>query len=295
MAIESVKQAVGAAIQRASEATGVDFGFLMRTAARESGYNPAAKASSSSAAGLYQFVEQTWLGALKRHGAKYGYGDYADLIQGSGEGRLSVTGGEARKAVMALRLDPRAASLMAGELASDNSAYLRGRVGRDPTAGELYAAHFLGPKGSGDLIEAHRSRPGAAAAGLFPDAAAANPSIFYRDGRPASVAEVYANLTGGRDAPIPASATPDAESAPAFLHHNIQARMARIEQERQLADMILGINPDGAGGFFGAGSGGGLGGLSASSSGGSRGLTGALLNSEMLTLLSQARQGGGKA
>jgi len=224
--------------------------------------------------------------------AKYGYGDYAGLLQGSGDGRLSVTGGEAKKAVMALRLDPRAASLMAGELASDNSAYLRGRVGRDPSAGELYAAHFLGPKGSGDLIEAHQSRPGASAAALFPDAAAANPSIFYRDGRPASVAEVYANLTGGRDTPVSSSATPEPESAQAFLHHNIQARMARIEQERQLADLILGINPDnGGGGFFGAGTSGGLGG----SSTGSRGLTGALLNTEMLTLLSQARQGGGKS
>ena len=40
MTVESVKQSVGAAIQRASEATGVDFGFLMRTAERESGYNP---------------------------------------------------------------------------------------------------------------------------------------------------------------------------------------------------------------------------------------------------------------
>jgi hypothetical protein len=204
-----------------------------------------------------------------------------------------VAGGEAKKAVMALRLDPRAASLMAGELASDNSAYLRGRVGRDPSAGELYAANFLGPTGSGDLIEAHRSRPGASAAALFPDAAAANPSIFYRDGRPASVAEVYANLTGGRDAAISSFATPEPESAQTFLHHNIQARMARIEQERQLADLILGINPDngGSGGFFGAGTGGGLGGSPA----GSRGLTGALLNTEMLTLLSQARQGGGKS
>lgn len=291
MAIESVKQAVGAAIQRASDATGADFGFLMRTAARESGYNPAAKASSSSAAGLFQFVEQTWLSALKRHGAKYGYGDYAGLIQSSGDGRLSVPGGEAKKAVMALRLDPRAASLMAGELASDNSAYLRGRVGRDPTSGELYAAHFLGPKGSGDLIEARQSRPGATAAALFPDAAAANPSIFYRDGRAASVAEVYANLTGGHDNQVPSAATPEPESTATFLHHNIQARLARIEQERQLADLILGINPDsGGGGFFGSGSSGGMNG----SSGSSRGLTGALFNSEMLTLLSQARQGGGK-
>ena len=44
MAVESVTQALGAVIQRASEATGVDFGFLMRTAARESGFNPSAHA-----------------------------------------------------------------------------------------------------------------------------------------------------------------------------------------------------------------------------------------------------------
>ncbi|HMO43532.1 MAG TPA: lytic transglycosylase domain-containing protein, partial [Phenylobacterium sp.] len=85
--------------------------------------------------------------------------------------------------------------LMAGELATDHAAYLRGRVGRQPTAGELYAAHFLGPQGSARLIEAVRSQPGPSAATLFPDAARANRPIFYKDGRAATVAEVYANLT----------------------------------------------------------------------------------------------------
>ena len=283
MAVESVTQALGAVIQRASEATGVDFGFLMRTAARESGFNASAHAQTSSAAGLFQFVEQTWLGALKRHGAKHGYGGYADLIQGSGEGKLSVPSSDARKAVMALRLDPKAASLMAGELASDNSAYLKGRTGREPTSGELYIAHFLGPKGSADLIEAAQSRPAAAAAALFPDAAAANPAIFYRDGRAASVGEVYANLTGGQSSGMAVNAPP-AETAQTFLHHNLQARIARIEQERQLSDMILGVDPgDNALGFGGTGK-----------SGGTRGLTGSLFSSEMLTLLSQARQGSGR-
>ena len=288
MTVESVKQAVGAAIQRASEATGADFGFLMRTAARESGYNPAARAGSSSAAGLFQFVEQTWLGALKRHGAKHGYAGYADLIHEAGDGRMSVRGGEAKKAVLALRLDPRAASLMAGELAGENSTYLKGRVGRDPTSGELYIAHFLGPRGSGDLIEAAHSRPGASAAALFPDAAAANPAIFYRDGRAASVGEVYANLAGGQAstpaaAPMTvATATPQAE--PTFVHSGVEARLARIEQERQLADMILGIDPgqDNTLGF------------SAARTSGSRGLTNSLFTSEMLALLSQARQGSGR-
>ena len=284
MTVESVKQAVGAALQRASEATGADFGFLMRTAARESGYNPTAHAPSSSAAGLFQFVEQTWLGALKRHGAKHGYANYADLIQDSGDGKLSVTGSEAKKAVLALRMDPRAAALMAGEMAGDNSAYLKGRVGREPTTGELYVAHFLGPKGSAELIEASHSRPGAAAASLFPDAASANPAIFYREGRAASVAEVYANLTGAQlSAQAPGGSAASSE-APVFLHRDVEARLARIEQERQLADMILG-NDSGSATAFGFG---------APRAPNSQGLTNSLFSSEILTLLSQARQGSGR-
>jgi hypothetical protein len=279
MAIESIKEAVGAAIERASQATGVDFGFLMRTARRESGYNPGAQAQSSSAAGLFQFVEQTWLGALKKHGAKHGYSAFADLIQTSGDGRLAVAGGDARKAVMALRMDPKASSLMAGELASDNAAYLRGRVGREPTSGELYAAHFLGPKGSADLIEARQSRPSAAAAALFPDAAAANPSIFYRDGRPASVAEIYANLTQGQ-----AGAVETAKAPASFLHYDTAARLARLEQEHQITDMLLGIGQDASGQGQGLGQGRGT----------AASLTGSLFSSEMLSLLSEARQAGKK-
>ncbi len=272
MAIESIKDAVGAAIERAAQATGVDFGYLMRTAGRESGYNPAAKAPSSSAAGLFQFVEQTWLGALKHHGAKHGYSAFADLIQNAKDGHFSVAGGDAHKAVMALRMDPKAASLMAGELASDNAAYLRGRVGREPTSGELYIAHFLGPKGSADLIEARQSRPGANAASLFPDAAAANPAIFYRDGRTASVAELYANLTQGQTG-APAAAAPIPVN---YVHFDTSARMAKLEQERQMTEMILGMNHDDPG------------------QNGTRGLTGSMFSSEMLSLLSEARHAGQK-
>src|SRR5271167_2282596 len=209
MNVDTIRGVVQAAIQRASDATGVDFGFLMGAAKRESGYNPTAKAQSSSAAGLFQFVDQTWLSTLKKHGAKYGYARYADLIQQGPDGRYRVDGADARRAVMDLRLDPHAASLMAGELASDHASYLRGRVGRDPTSGELYAAHFLGPQGSAKLIEAVRSNPRADAADLFPDAAAANRGIFYRGGRPASVLEVYANLTSS-----PSGAPPVAVPAP---------------------------------------------------------------------------------
>src|SRR3990167_6946960 len=132
MAIHGIRGVVEAAIQRASNATGVDFSFLMGTAARESGYNPKAKASTSSAAGLFQFVEQTWLSTLKQHGAKYGYARYAELIQKGSDGRYRVNGAEARKAVMDLRMDPHAASLMAGGLTPGHPPPLTGRTAPPP-------------------------------------------------------------------------------------------------------------------------------------------------------------------
>ncbi len=269
MPVESIREVVSLAIERASKATGVDFGFLLRTAKRESGYNAAAKAPSSSAAGLFQFVDQTWLGALKQHGAKYGYARYADLIQRGPGGRYEVRGAEARKTVMELRLDPQAASLMAGELTSDHASYLRGRVGREPTGGELYAAHFLGPKGSAQLIEAYQSKPRATAAGLFPDAAGANPSIFYRQGRALSIAEVYSNLTGGGGSVAPT--VKPAESNGPFVQYAMARRSERLEQERVLTDFLL-RGPKSPGD-------------------GAAGLTGSMFSSEMLRVLSEANQG----
>jgi len=241
MAIEGIRSVVEGAIQRAAKATGVDFGFLMKTAGRESGMNPQARSGASSAAGLFQFVEQTWLSTLKQHGSKYGYARYAELINKGADGRYHVDGAEARKAVMDLRLDPHASSLMAGELAADHAAYLKGRTGRAPTSGELYAAHFLGPQGSARLIEAVENTPGAVAAHMFPDAARANKSIFYRDGRPASVAQVYANLA--KAAGPSQAATPDPVQAPdddgGFIQYASARNGERERQQEALVALIL--------------------------------------------------------
>jgi len=239
MSIQSIRGVVEAAIQRASSATGVDFGYLMGAAKRESGYNPNAKAKTSSAAGLFQFVDQTWLSTLKQHGAKYGYARYADLIQQGPSGHYYVSGPEARSTVMDLRLDPHASALMAGELAADHAAYLRGRVGREPTAGELYVAHVLGPQGSAKLIDAVRISPTASAAALFPDAAASNRGIFYRAGRASTVSEVYANLTAGPGA-TPASIAPPANTPDqGFIQYASARRQERLEQEQNMVNLIL--------------------------------------------------------
>jgi hypothetical protein len=242
MSVQSIRGVVEAAIQRASSATGVDFGFLMGAARRESGYNPNAKAHTSSAAGLFQFVDQTWLSTLKQHGAKYGYARYADLIQKGPNGHLYVSGAEARATVMDLRMDPHAAALMAGELASDHAAYLRGRVGREPTAGELYVAHVLGPEGSAKLIGAVRQSPGANAAALFPQAAGSNRGIFYHGGRAATVSEVYANLTTGASgggAVAPAPSAPSQAPDQGFIQYASARRLERMQAEQEMVNLVL--------------------------------------------------------
>lgn len=277
MAVQSIRGIVEGAIQRASAATGVDFSFLMRTAKRESGGDPTAKAGTSSASGLFQFVDQTWLSTLKAHGAKYGYARYADLIQKGADGRFYVQDPEAKKAVMALKLDPHAASLMAGELTSDHAAYLRGRVGRSPTAGELYAAHFLGPQGSAKLIEAVQSNPGANAAALFPDAAGSNRSIFYRDGQPVTVAQLYGNLTRNSSGDVSAP-TPKPRDDQAFISY-AAARQDDRAREQSLVQLILRgrIEPGDSLGLDSSTLGGG----------GSR-VASSLFTSEMLRVLSDA-------
>ncbi len=205
------RERVEAAIRRAADATGVDFDFLLKTARRESSLNPGAKARTSSATGLFQFIEQTWLSTLKAAGGKHGYGRYAAMIQRGADGKLCVADPEARRQVLDLRLDAQASAVMGAELAANHAAYLRGRIGREPTGGELYAAHFLGPAGSAKLIQAQERAPGASAAALFPAAARANRSIFYAGGAPCSVASVYARLTGERRA-VAAAPTPVARA-----------------------------------------------------------------------------------
>ena len=75
---------VQSAISRAAQRTGVDFDYLVAQARLESGLDPSAKARTSSASGLYQFIDSTWLNTLDRHGAKHGMGWADDAIGPNG-------------------------------------------------------------------------------------------------------------------------------------------------------------------------------------------------------------------
>ena len=191
-AIPAAPQQVRSAIARASQATGVDFAYLLGEARLESSLNPNAKAGTSSAAGLYQFTGGTWLQTLSRHGAVHGMGWAGDAISGG-----KVTDPALRGSIMDLRFDPDASALMAGELANDNRMALTGVLGREPDAGELYLAHFLGSDGAGRFLTALAADPAQSAAALFPAAAGANRAIFYDGaGAPRSLGAVMDLIRG---------------------------------------------------------------------------------------------------
>jgi len=143
---QPVRADVRGAIARASESTGVDFDYLLAQARLESGLNPDAKARSSSATGLYQFIDSTWLRTMDRHGYKYGYAWAGDAI-GPGGG---VANAGTREQLLSLRYDADVSALMAAELARDNSAGLKGFLGRDPEPAELsgYPVCACGGNGS---------------------------------------------------------------------------------------------------------------------------------------------------
>jgi transglycosylase-like protein with SLT domain len=193
-------QSVSDAIQSAADATGTSFDYMLATAQAESSLNPQAASATSSARGLYQFIDQTWLATLKRSGPVLGYGRYADAIVQNSSGRYDAPDPNMRRDIMALRDDPAANAAMAGALTRDNAAQLAARLGRKASDGELYIAHVLGPAGAAKLTTLAATAPTAAADAAFPSAADANRAIFYdRDGRSRSAAEVYNALIGRYD------------------------------------------------------------------------------------------------
>ena len=183
------------ALRGAADQTGADFDYLLNTAMRESSLNPDAKAATSSATGLFQFVEQTWLGTMQRHGADHGLGDYANAIKVGKDGHYTVADRGLRQEILALRKDPKIASLMAGELTNDMRGDMETALGRNVSPGELYVAHFLGPQAAVKMIKTAETNPAASAASLFADAAASNSNIFYsKGGQARSIANVLESL-----------------------------------------------------------------------------------------------------
>ncbi|MGY6662238.1 MAG: hypothetical protein ACXIVO_07950 [Glycocaulis sp.] len=230
-------------ISDAASATGANFDFLMRTAARESNFDAGARASTSSASGMFQFIEQTWLAMVARHGERHGYGDMAASVRQDGS-RFVVDDPARRREILDMRFDPRAASLMAGELTAENAAILRSATGREPTTGELYAAHFLGASRAARLIETAHTNPDMRADALFPDAASANRRVFFDGARPRSASELLSFLTRER----PLANVPDTVTAP----RTVADAQAGASLQRVRENLRAGVSGYATGGAPGA-------------------------------------------
>jgi hypothetical protein len=203
----TVPQGLAYAIDSAGTKSDVDFDYLLQTAIRESSLNPTAKASTSSATGLFQFIDSTWLGVLKQEGPRLGYQAYADAITVDANGDYTVSDKALRKEILKLREDPQISADLAAAYTRSNGEYLTDKFGRMPSPGELYIAHFMGAKGAADFFNAGLQDPDQSAAKLFPRQAKANPTIFYEGGRSRTIREVYEVLVAKHDSAVSGPAT----------------------------------------------------------------------------------------
>lgn len=241
MAVEATTGSTGAtsvtaAIRKASQVTGAKFSYLLATAKVESNLNPNAAAKTSSAGGLFQFIDRTWLGTIKEAGPLLGYSRYADAITRTDDGRYVVSDPAMRREIMALRQDPTANALMAGVFTNSNAKHLTNKLGRAPTDGELYMAHFMGATGAARLITAAENNPGAVAAHSFSAAARANRSIFFdKSGRARNFAEVTQNLAARFD--MAKSRVAGLTGAEAAAGAGFAADTARVARAYQAADV----------------------------------------------------------
>lgn len=132
-----------AAILAASALTGLDPALLLAIARDESDFRPDARSPLSTATGLFQFIERTWLDAWARFG---------EAIPLAARPRL-------RGAILELRRDPWAASAMAALTIRDGVAELERRLGRRLRLGEAFLPHFLGLAAAERLLRAVETEP----------------------------------------------------------------------------------------------------------------------------------------
>lgn len=131
----------------------------------ESGGNPAARNPNSSAAGLGQFVDGTWVAMLRKY-------------------RPTLAAGKSRAELIEMKSDAGLSREMTKMYAQENT-YILQAAGFQASAGNVYLAHFLGPGGAKSILGAGDA---ASASAVLPSSViAANPFL-----RGMSVADIKA-------------------------------------------------------------------------------------------------------
>lgn len=186
-------QALQDLVTRIGSDSGMDPSYLVRLAVRESGLDPLAQSNSSTAGGLFQFTDGTWLCAVRDFGG--GAGVPAIRIRTDKAGRCVVDDPVEKNFILGLRFDPVVSTRITAAVSLRNYRQYQSDFGQLPTWADLYALHFFGVDTGLAFLRLNRTTPYAAAAALSPAGAKANWSIFY-DGQnhPRTVAEIYRNF-----------------------------------------------------------------------------------------------------
>lgn len=138
----AIIQAVRAAVRAVP---GVDPALLVAVAARESSLDCDAINLVSGTGGLFQFSDDTWLEAVRRHAGKHGHADLARAIS-IRAGVLSVSPA-ARQRIMAMRRVPVFSTVIAAEMLADARGDAEQALGRPAKYADIYAIHAKGTGG----------------------------------------------------------------------------------------------------------------------------------------------------
>ncbi|MFY9656947.1 MAG: transglycosylase SLT domain-containing protein [Methylocystis sp.] len=188
---QKVQRSIVERVVKAAAATGSDPALLLSIADKESSFILKAKASTSSASGLFQFIDSTWMTAMK----SFGWRHLQQEAQGSPAEGVKPVASISRSEILKLRNDPYLSAVLAAEILKTEGAKISGEIGRGLTAGETYLIHFLGPDDARRFMAKMDQDPQTPAAKLLPRPARANRSIFFAslNGRlkPKSLREVH--------------------------------------------------------------------------------------------------------
>ncbi len=146
----------------ASHRSDIDAEYLLLLATIESSLNPKAKARTSTATGIFQFLEQTWLEVIRDYGAKYGLEKEAKMIRKGKKGNphlLYVKNKKEERRILNMRFDPTISTQMAIEFTNKNKEFLEKELKVKATNVNLYTVHFFGKNNAKKFFKILHKKP----------------------------------------------------------------------------------------------------------------------------------------
>ncbi len=187
------------ALHNASQKTNISFELLVMKAMIESDLGRVTQSKTSSARGVFQYIEPTWIVLMKRYGNRIGYSEYADSIKYSAEHKKHMVQSQtiSRQDVLDLRENPRIAALIKGYQIQDEVKILaQFKNGARVNATDHYIAHMLGLTMARKFYEFQQTESPIILANLknryFSEAVSLNRSFFYdKTGNGLNAAQAY--------------------------------------------------------------------------------------------------------